>query len=388
MIPIKIWAKDVDDATMRQAENLASLPFAREHVALMADAHLGYGMPIGGVLVTKNYVIPNAVGVDIGCGVLAVRTTLKVEDFKPHREDVLRDMENAIPRGYHRRGTVHPEFETFVESIKMSSLDCCINDDIIRSFWDVAATSFATLGGGNHFIEFDGDDMGNLWILVHSGSRGLGKGICDHYNGVAKEILPDGVDVAWDLAPLHVDGSLGESYIDAVDFCVNYARFSRVTMCNVVTDILADYLAFDDDAELFTIDTNHNDVDIEWIGSEWSWIHRKGAVRARKNEIVVIPGSMGTASYIAIGRGNDDSFNSCSHGAGRAMGRRAAMREFSVEELSDYMVDNDIVFSTENVDDLVGEISYAYKNIEDVMDAQKDLVVPLTRLTPVAVFKG
>ena len=380
-VHIKAWV-DVDefysgDASMfTQTQNLATLPFAYHHVALMPDAHGGYGMPIGGVLATTGTVIPNAVGGDAGCGMLAVDFGEHVEDFMADRNQYLIDVNRVIPTGMNRRKVAVLDFIDDMEFLPT---------DVIKDEFETAAYSLGTLGGGNHFIEFDKDERNHLWLVIHSGSRHLGQTLNKHYNSVAKEMnakYSSCVPPSYDLAFLPTDTQDGQDYMDDMNWCVDYAMENRRAMLNGIRNVLEFPTK-----EIETVHTRHNYATMENHYGKNVLVHRKGAVRARKDELVVIPGSMGSRSYIARGLGNKDSFESCSHGAGRPMSRTAAKKLISVEDYTKEMKDLDIALVT-NSDNVADESRGAYKDVDLVMMNQCDLVDKVHTLIPLGVVKG
>jgi len=374
-IPIKAWT-DLDEGTLNQALNLASLPFAFRHIAIMPDTHLGYGMPIGGVLATEGVVIPNAVGVDIGCGMSAWDTGLSVEEFMPHREAILNQIQRSIPTGFNRHQTPRdiPEMPEVA---------------FVQAQEDIARKSIGTLGGGNHFIEIQKDHLGFVWVMLHSGSRNVGKTVCDHYNKIARDLntrwhsqVPD----AWQLAFLPIDGTEGQEYLTAMRYGLEYAKANRRAMRREIEAAFADIMGHTPYLLDADFDIHHNYAAMEHHFGRNVMVHRKGAVKAIGQ--VIIPGSMGSVSYIAEGKSNPESFNSCSHGAGRALGRKEAQRQISVESVIEEMRKADIALFKAKKGDVAEESRAAYKDIEDVMARQADLVRPIHRLTPLGVVKG
>lgn len=373
-VPIKSWA-DADAGTTGQAEHLAALPFAVSHIALMPDAHVGYGMPIGGVLAARHAVIPNAVGVDIGCGMRLWRTGVTVDEFLPVRDAVLSDIQRSVPTGFgrHQKPRDIPDMPDIAHLHEQA---------------DIARVSIGTLGGGNHFIEVQRDEVGNVWAMIHSGSRNLGKTTCDRYNRIARDLnakwhtaVPD----EWQLAFLPLDSDEGREYLAAMDYCLTFALANRASMQAAVISAFTRHLpsAVDPDA---TVDIHHNYAVMEHHFGQNVMVHRKGAVKARGP--VIIPGSMGSASYFCTGLDNPDAFGSCSHGAGRAMGRKEACRRITAESVILEMREKDIHLFKTKKDDVAEESSGAYKDIEEVMARQTDLVSPDVRLTPLGVVKG
>ncbi|MBS3974787.1 MAG: RtcB family protein [Actinobacteria bacterium] len=378
-VPIKVWATEIDDSTMAQARNLANLPFAFRHVAIMPDAHVGYGMPIGGVLAAIDRIIPNAVGLDIGCGVCAWRTGISAEEFLGHRSAILNDVQRSVPQGFHWHRESQRHRTDLFDSIPEIALLSEQAHKIERQA--------GTLGGGNHFIEFQRDGEDVIWIMVHSGSRNLGKQVAEHYDAIARKInAAEGwkVPKAWELAYLDISSPEGREYLQAMAWCLRFARENRRLIADSVHTVVVrrfPQASFDD-----VIDVHHNYAAVETHFGREVVVHRKGAVRAVGR--VIVPGSMGTASYICRGLANPDSFESCSHGSGRALGRKAAMRAISPESVKAQLKDSDVEFVAAKKGRIAEEAPAAYKDIEEVMNEQSDLVERVVRLLPVGVVKG
>lgn len=374
-IPIKMWLDDIEEKAIVQAINLSNLPFAYHHVAIMPDAHEGYGMPIGGVLATKGVVIPNAVGVDIFCGMSAFNTGIrKIEINKKKLEKLLGILYERIPTGFNHHAEKQ-EWEGFKEYP---------NIHIIKQEIQAAQYQCGTLGGGNHFQEIQEDDKGFIWIMLHSGSRNFGYKIAKEYNNKAIEL-----NKKWfsptpkDLAFLPLDSEEGLEYMQAMNYAGLFAKESRKRMMTVAIESFSKIFGKIDNTEI--LDVAHNYAAMEHHFGENVLVHRKGAVRARKDDIVIIPGSQGTKSYIAKGLGNPDSFTSCSHGAGRKMSRSKAKENLSLDiELKKMKGIVHMMDSKKDLDEAPG----AYKNIETVMKNQEDLVEIIVELKPLAVLKA
>ncbi|MCL2350160.1 MAG: RtcB family protein, partial [Defluviitaleaceae bacterium] len=338
---------------------------------LMPDTHQGFGMPIGGILATIGHILPNAVGVDIGCGMLATRTSLTNID-KDDLKQVLGAVRKSIPLGFnHRKNPLEIEPPPS-------------NAPIVGGQHKKARHQVGTLGGGNHFIEVQKGDDGHIWFMVHSGSRNLGKQVCDHYNKLAKEQSANKIPKAWDLAYLAADSPAGQQYITEMEYCLRFAKRNREVMSEVIAEILNDITGA---AILESYNVHHNYANKEHHYGKDVWVHRKGATSAKSDEIGIIPGSQGTKSYIVKGKGNPLSFNSCSHGAGRVMGRKQAQRILNLEEEVRKLDEQGILHGIRGVHDL-DEASGAYKNIDIVMTEQKDLVDIFVELSPLGVIKG
>lgn len=377
-LPIKIWATNKDlegfDEAIEQAKNLANHPLSRKWVCLMPDFHIGYGMPIGGVLATQGGVVPNAVGVDIGCGMVAGKTNLKVSDLDKELLQAIRlSIHKRIPVGM----THHKEKQA---SDLLDSYD--FDDPVISKQLESAYYQIGSLGGGNHFIEIQADQNDVIWIMLHSGSRNLGLQVCNYYHGKAKEYMekfhsniPD-----MDLAFLPEDVEEYGMYLRAMQFCMKFAEASRESMFQKTMEaFLENGLKFDI-SEKF--DTHHNFAQMENHYGQNLLIHRKGAVKAEG--LVTIPGSMGTSSYICEGLKPKESFNTCSHGAGRVLGRKQANALITHEQAVEAM--QHVVFGIKQGD--YDEMPMAYKDIDKVIEYQSDLVKPLFKLRPLAVCKG
>ncbi|MBU0519032.1 RtcB family protein [bacterium] len=377
-IPLKIWQSDVHQIeveALNQAINLTQLPFSFHQVALMPDAHVGYGMPIGGVLATIDAIIPFAVGMDIGCGMHTVRTQYTVEDFPAYKLRKFMDLTRAaIPQGFnwHKSAQKDPVFDKMPLHLKL------FQDENKR-----IRKQLGTLGGGNHFIEIQHDEEGQIWIMLHSGSRNIGKLTAERYHRAAKDFcrkeksqLPTS-----QLSYLDINTQEGQDYLDAMNWCLDFALASRTRMMQVILDIL-------ETPGYEELDIHHNYASREKHFGKNVWVHRKGATRAFRDERGIIPGSMGTVSYLVRGRGNPESFQSCSHGAGRRMGRKEAKRKIPVDQVLNEMKKLGVEISTDNLRDLAEEASQAYKNIDEVMEQQTDLVQVERKLTPLGVVKG
>lgn len=381
--PIKIWAKSVDPHAFKEIYNLSKLPFIYHHLAFMPDVHGGMGMPIGGVLATKDVVIPNAVGVDIGCGMCAVKTNLKVEDISQEtlRKVIMRGIRKRIPLGMEHHKS--PQDESLMPQVHdIDSLQ------VVRRQYASATKQLGTLGGGNHFIELQKDAEGNLWIMIHSGSRNLGKQVGDFYNSLAKSLNAHWYSsVAPDIQMhfLPTKSLEFKQYWAEMQYCIDFAFCNRSLMMTRIMEVITDACPGAQFEPMINIAHNYaaweNHFDRNVI------VHRKGAVRARAGEIGIIPGSQGTKSYIVEGLGNPDSFMSSSHGAGRLMSRTEAVRTLSLDAEVERLESQGIIHAIRGQHDLE-EAAGAYKNIADVLANESDLVKVVTELSPVAVIKG
>jgi tRNA-splicing ligase RtcB len=398
-VPIKSWCNNPEEGALEQARNLASLPFIHKQVNLMPDTHQGYGMPIGGVIGTEGVIIPNAVGVDIGCGMCAVKTSLKVKDIKSKLKDVMGEIRKVIPVGFsHQQKAQDRELmpsKLYKIDEKNSTVPICSRE------FESALKQLGTLGGGNHFIEIQKDESNNIWIMIHSGSRNLGYKVAKHYNKVAQEInlkYYSKVDKKAQLAFLPIGTKEAKRYIDEMKYCLEFAYANRLLMMKRIIkifqdtfnlvggEILSDY-DFEALKDNGIINIHHNYATLEGHFGKNVWVHRKGATSAKKGEIGIIPGSQGTASYIVKGKGNKESFMSCSHGAGRRMSRTKARNELNLEQEQKILENKGIIHSIRNKKSL-DEASSAYKDIEEVISSQSDLIDPIVKLQPLAVIKG
>jgi tRNA-splicing ligase RtcB len=380
-LPIKMWLNDIEERAMEQIKHLANLPFTFKHIAIMPDSHQGYGMPIGGVMATKGVIIPNAVGVDIGCGMCAVKTSLTEIDT-PILKKIMGEIRKAIPVGFNHHKKKQDE-SLMPEQVMPGK--------IVEQEFSNALTQIGTLGGGNHFIEIQKGSDGHIWIMIHSGSRNFGLKIAKHYNDLAiklNEKWHTGVDPKWELAFLPIDSEDGQTYIREMNYAVEFALANRKLMMNRIQEIFAinspvgNTTNFDE-----IINIAHNYAKMENHFNSNVMVHRKGATLATSDTVGIIPGSQGTKSYIVRGKSNPDSFNSCSHGAGRKMGRKEAERTLNLEEEQKRLDDQGILHAIRGKGDL-DEASGAYKDISEVMKNQEELVNVLVELQPLGVIKG
>jgi len=380
---VKMWTTEFDDKAREQIENLASLPFVHHHIALMPDCHGGMGMPIGGVLPTKDVVIPNAVGVDIGCGMCAVKTNIRARRLteKILRKVIMKGIRERIPLGMDHHKEMQDE-KYLPTSFDLEKLP------VVETNYKSIHHQVGTLGGGNHFIELQRDDEGWLWIMIHSGSRNLGKQVGDFYNKKAKwlnELYYSKVESELMLPFLPLKTHEFNDYWGEMNYCIAFAKCNRQLMMERIKEVIVDALPL---AEFEpTIDIAHNYAAFENHFGANCIVHRKGAVRARAGEIGIIPGSQGTSSYIVEGLGNPDSFMSSSHGAGRLMSRTQAIKTLSLEDEIKKMESKGIVHSIRSQRDL-DEAASAYKDIDQVIALETDLVKVITKLEPLAVIKG
>ena len=399
--PIKIWLEkeqDLEESCLEQALHLAQLPFLHKWVCLMPDTHTGMGMPIGGVIAAKGVVIPNAVGVDIGCGMAYVKTSIPVKALKETMtgsgnlvQGIVGDILRNIPVGFAHHKTPMPCYtlDRAMEELSLYEADSELLGQLEAGYFQVG-----TLGGGNHFIELQEDEEGFLSVMLHSGSRHFGKSVCDYFHQKAREQncrwysqVPD----EYRLAFLPVDTPEGRQYLNWMNLSMDFARENREKLMLAVKAVLEKWIGRYTDLELKyeeEINCHHNYAALENHFGENVWVHRKGAVRARKGELTVIPGAMGSYSYVVRGLGNSESFCTSSHGAGRAYSRRGAMEAFSCEEVMVDLKNQGVILGKKNKKDVAEESRFAYKDIDRVMENHKDLVEPVRRLRTIGVVKG
>ncbi len=387
-VPIKCWADDADDETMRQAVNVARLPVTVSHVALMPDAHVGFGMPIGGVVAVRDAIIPYAVGMDIGCGMSAWRTGLPAAEVRSCLDEIVKPIQRQIPTGFKHR--TPREGRRLAEQHCPEIFDLLAGtrpNDAFLSGHSKIIEQIGTLGGGNHFIEIQIDTDDVVWLMLHSGSRNVGKLICDHFYKLAKQVCNrSGVEVSDPaLSYLPINDPDGQAYLEHMTFAQEFARLNRHVMMKVCQRAVVQTPVGRGATDTHDIvNIHHNYASEETHYGQRVWVHRKGATSARAGELGIIPGSMGTRSYIVRGLGNTESFSSCSHGAGRVMGRKEAKRRISMDRFKESMKGVQFHPSPRHLD----EAPDAYKDIDRVMANQRDLVEAVTELKPIAVIKG
>ena len=380
---VKIWTDDVEESAMRQIENLTTLPFLFHHLAIMPDVHAGMGMPIGGVLACKDVVIPNAVGVDIGCGMCAVKTNWKVSAIPVEvlRKEIMRGIRKRIPLGMDHHKEAQDE-KYLPQGYDLDKLE------VVNRRQHSIRHEVGTLGGGNHFIELQKDEEGTLWIMIHSGSRNLGKQVGDFYNKLASSLNArwySSVPPELRLPFLPRGCKEFGMYWEEMQYCVDFALCNRKLMMERIEEVLADALKGIEFEPMINIAHNYAAVE-NHFGSDVI-VHRKGATLAREGVVGIIPGSQGTASYIVEGLGNPDSFCSCSPGAGRVMSRKMAIDTLDMRQEVEMLEAKGIVHAIRSQDDMQ-EASGAYKDIDTVIANEADLVRVKTKLLPVAVIKG
>lgn len=375
-IPVKVYASIVEDGVAEQLIDTSNVPGAFHHVASMPDAHVGIGIAIGTVLVTRNTIIPNAAGVDIGCGMSAQKFDIEACDAKQYLKDIHRSIKAKIPVGFAGRQKAPQGYNDFYAK---ESHTTRLTAEIHKH----APLKFGTLGGGNHFIELCEDQGdGSLWLVLHSGSRKIGNVIGFYYGRLARQL-----NEKWhsnslkDLEFFPTDSIECNDYVVDMVWAQAYAMASREQMIDDVIEILESYKIKTANER---VNIHHNFAQLENHFKQNVWVHRKGATQARKGQMGIVPGSMGVGSFIVEGLGNKDSFMSCSHGAGRVLSRKQARRVLSMEGFIDSM--KGIVADVN--EDLIDEAPSAYKDLTQVMKDQSDLVKPIHQLKTVLSVKG
>ena len=374
------WASDCDPATIRQAEKAARLSIVAGHVALMPDAHVGLGATVGSVIPTTGAVIPAAVGVDIGCGMIAAELDVNESQLPDSLEPLLSRIERAVPAGVGRgHGRTAQRASEWLAANGPKS-------DLADGQAVKASKQFGTLGSGNHFLELCVDERSRVWLVLHSGSRGIGNQLAQGHIKTAKRLartLRERLEDP-DLAYLVEGTDEFRAYIGDMLWAQDYARANRDQMLdNALQEVFA-HVGFG--RETRRINCHHNFTQRETHNGQVLWITRKGAIKADVGDLGVIPGSMGTQSYIVRGKGSGESWNSCSHGAGRRHSRTEAKRRYSAADLAEQMAGK--VWLAKRADALVDEIPAAYKDIDQVMADQRDLVEVLHTLRQVLNYKG
>ncbi len=398
--PIKIWTDrdSIEESCLEQAKNLSRLPFVYKWVSLMPDTHTGKGMPIGGVIACENTVIPNAVGVDIGCGMAFVQTDVPISLLRDTvtgsgtlLQAIVGDILRNIPTGFehHKKPQTSAVLDRAKQELHKYENDSELTENIEDGYFQIG-----TLGGGNHFIELQEDESGLCTIMLHSGSRNFGYRICRRFNDIAKELNErwhSDVKPEWGLPFLPTESAEGKRYLDWMKLAMDFAYENRAEMLLKVKEIFTKYIlkycgfepAYSDE-----INCHHNYASLENHYGRNVWVHRKGAVSARDGEAGIIPGSMGSYSYIVRGKGNPESFMSSSHGAGRLYSRTAAMEKFPVDMVINDLKAHSVVLGKHKKADAAEESRFAYKDIDSVMENQRDLTEPIKRLFTVGVVKG
>jgi tRNA-splicing ligase RtcB len=387
-VPVKVYTGEIEPAARQQLVNISKLPIVHHHIAAMPDVHLGIGATVGSVIPTLKAIIPAAVGVDIGCGMIATRLSLGASALdEKSLQKLFNQISRDVPVGFeqHNERDVRTHAATHFRKglTRILEKHPGIGKRVGKhSSW---VHQLGTLGGGNHFIEACLDQDERVWVMLHSGSRGIGNAIGTYFIELAKRdaervslVLPDR-----DLAYFSEGARHFDDYVEAVGWAQDYARVNRAEMMELVLDAMHRHLpAFEATDE--AVNCHHNYVEREFHFGEHVWLTRKGAIRAREGELGIIPGSMGARSYIVRGRGSAESFQSCAHGAGRKMSRKAAQKAFTVEDLK--LQTTGVICRKDR--GVLDEIPGAYKNIDEVMANQSDLVEVVHTLKQVLCVKG
>lgn len=387
-VPVKIYTDEIEPAAYQQLLNLSEMPFIHSHIAVMPDVHCGKGATVGSVIPTVDAIIPAAVGVDIGCGMNALRLSIKAHDLPDNLRSLRLFIEEAIPVGFnmHKRDMAKPSTVTALSVGLHRILEKHRKINTLQKKpYQTWVRQLGTLGGGNHFIELCLDENDDVWVMLHSGSRGIGNVIGEYFIALAKKDmgqhlvnLPDK-----DLAYFREGAAHYDDYLEAVAWAQDYALVNRREMMGLVCEALRKKLPkFGITKE--AINCHHNYVVREQHFGSSVWITRKGAIRAGEGELGIIPGSMGAKSYIVRGKGNPQSFCSCSHGAGRVMSRNAAKQRFDSQDVHDQTLG----VECRKDGGVVDEIPAAYKDIGQVMAHQNDLVEVVHTLKQVLCIKG
>ena len=387
-VPVKIFTNDIDSESIEQLKKMAQLQFIYSHIAVMPDVHVGKGATVGSVIPTKNAIIPAAVGVDIGCGMNAVRLNLKASQLPDNLAPLRHAIERKVPVGFELHKQIKAKASSIIPLEKRLQPIIQKHPGLVRMLRKFDATwqkQLGTLGGGNHFIELCLDENQDVWIMLHSGSRGLGNVIGTYFIELAKKEaqhrfghVPDK-----DLSYFAEGSASFNDYVEAVEWAQNYAFENRREMMRLILEAIRPLLPpFQMTKE--AINCHHNYVSRENHFGEDLLITRKGAIRAGQDELGIIPGSMGARSYIVKGKANPESFCSCSHGAGRKMSRNKAKLLFSQD---------DLIQQTHGIEcrkdaGVIDEIPSAYKDIDQVMANQSDLIEIVHTLKQILCIKG
>lgn len=411
--PIFSWCPNVETDAMEQMKIIARLPYVN-HVALMPDGHLGQNMCIGGVVACNNVIVPDFCGVDIGCGMGAIKTSLEKQQLEDKKvcKRLLHSFSSGIPVGFSHNSDKRfkeliSNYKNDYESIFDKTVDKIVNkhNPISMNISQDFFSSLGTLGGGNHFCEIQYDENNNIWIMLHSGSRNIGKKVGDYFNELAAKMNARWYSESRTIPYLPVDTEEGQAYLAWMNFALEFAFLNRKVMLKEVMKSIE--YEFKGDVSFITkkefedaidnmINIHHNFASLENHMGKNVWVHRKGATMARDGQTGIIPGSMGTSSYIVKGKGNIHSLMSCSHGAGRKMGRRQFCREMKdkmgeIEKSLEGVIHSDFSKIEHGKDKGtidVSEAPGAYKDIEEVINNELDLIEPIVKLRPLICLKG
>ena len=399
--PIKVWVKDresIEESCLEQAYNLSNLPFIHKWVSLMPDTHTGMGMPIGGVIATKDVVIPHAVGSDIGCGMIFVETNIDAQLLRSVQtgngvlmQAIIGSVQRSVPvgRAHHNKMKSSKVIDEAMRNIDKYMKAPTLVPQIEDAYYQIG-----TLGGGNHFIEFQEDESGKVGIMIHTGSRHFGKQIGDHFNQIAKDLNQtwySSVPESYNLAFLPAKSEEGRLYLEYMNLALDFAEENREKILEAVMEAVSPLVKKHCDIDVVytnKLNVHHNYAAMEIHYGKNVWVHRKGAIRARDGERGIIPGAMGSYSYIVEGKGNPESFESCSHGAGRVYSRTKAKEIYSVEKVMCDLKDQEVTLGKSNKKDVAEECRFAYKEIEKVIENQVDLITPIKKLKTIGVIKG
>lgn len=407
--PIFSYCPGLEESALEQMKVIAKLPFVT-HCAIMPDGHLGMkdGAPIGSVIATSDVIVPNFIGVDISCGMSVFKTNLTVADFPEEtKKTVHHAIGRSIPTGFsHNTDKRRSDIEaSYGSKIKTMLHDCkTYYHGTIATEKDILS-SIGTLGGGNHFIELQCDENGSIYCMIHSGSRDIGKKVCDHFDEVALKLNQKWYSQNASIPFLPIDTQEGEDYIAWMNLCIKFSFLNReIMMADIVQNLKHYFPGLEittksiEGVESDIISISHNYAALEHHMGRDLWIHRKGAVLARKGTVGIIPGSQSTNSFITMGLGSERSLTSCSHGSGRKMSRTEFnfQNQDKIKDIEDDMKNKGIVFTkfgksergrTKGMYDL-SEAAGAYKDVLSVMENQTELVRPLVKLTPLISWKG
>ena len=387
--PVKVWAEDLDKGVVEQLLHVSLIPFIHNHVAVMPDAHVGMGCAIGTVIPTHKAIIPAAVGVDIGCGMMAVKTNITAKDLPDNLSKIRNSIEKIIPLGpgrcHQKEYSLNKTKNQFVSHSKVNQFFKNDPDEMFGITTRKWREQIGSLGGGNHFIEICIDEDNFMWVMLHSGSRGIGNKIGMVFIEKAKEDmrihqvnLPDKNLSYFSEGTEHFN-----DYVEAVAWAQEYAFINRQVMMTLIFGQLECYFP-QVRIEEQAINCHHNYVEKEHHYGKSVWVTRKGAIRANEDDMGIIPGSMGTKSYIVKGKGSKESFHSCSHGAGRRMSRKQALNKFTMDDLEKQTPGVEMQRRRAIIDEIPG----AYKDIDQVMKDQEDLVNVIHTLKQIVNVKG
>ena len=387
--PVKVWTEGLDKGVVEQLLNVSLIPFIHNHVAVMPDAHVGMGCTIGTIIPTHKAIIPAAVGVDIGCGMMAAKTNITAKDLPDNLSKIRNSIEKIIPLGpgrcHRKEYSLNKTKNQFVSQGEVNQFLKNDPDEMFGITTRKWREQIGSLGGGNHFIEICIDEDDFVWVMLHSGSRGIGNKIGMVFIRKAKEDmrihqvnLPDKNLSYFSEGTEHFN-----DYVEAVAWAQEYAFINRQVMMTLIFGQLEYYFP-QVRVEEQAINCHHNYVEKEHHYGESIWVTRKGAIRAKEDDMGIIPGSMGTKSYIIKGKGNKESFHSCSHGAGRRMSRKQAFNKFTMDDLEKQTPGVEM----QRREAIIDEIPGAYKDIDQVMKDQEDLVTVIHTLKQIVNVKG